>query len=88
MEYALIYAVSQGMTVITALHMGRRTMQLGGKHIAYLFDIPYGELNKTSRRRAELAIHKIMQNPVIYNLLQAIDGSLIDESAKASAEML
>ena len=62
-EYALIYAVSQGLNVITTAHMSRRAIQLGGKHISYLFGIPYSKAKTTPQRLAELAIHKIMRKP-------------------------
>ena len=88
MEYALIYGLSQGLNMITASVMARRAIQLGGRHLAYLLGIPVSKGNITPQRRAELALHRIMRKPVLYNFLRALDALLIDEFAQSSSTML
>ena len=88
MEYSLIYVVCQGLNVITTSHIARRAIQLGGKHIAYLFGIPYSRLKWTPQRSAELALHCIMRKPVLYKFLQALDVICVDELAQSSSNML
>ena len=88
MEYSLIYTICQGLNVITTSHMARRAIQLGGKHIAYLFGIPYSRSKLTPQRCTELALHRIMRNPVLYNFLRALDVLCVDELAQSSSNML
>ena len=88
MEYGLIYGLSQGMNMITTSIMARRAIQLGGRHLAYLLGIPASKGYITPQRRAELALHKIMRKPVLYNFLQSLDSLLIDEFAQSSSNML
>ena len=88
MEYVLIYALAQGLTVITTSHMARRAIQLGGKHIAYLFGIPYGRSNcQTPQRKAEVALQNISKKPILYNFLRCLDVLFVDEFAQTSSEM-
>ena len=86
--YASVYAISQGLNVITTSHMSRRAIQLGGKHIAFLFGIPYSRGRYTPQRQAELALHKIQRNAVLYNFLRNLDCLVIDEFATSSSETL
>ena len=88
MEYGIIYPLSQGLTMITTSHMARRAIQLGGKHLAYLLGLPYGKANITPQRCAELALHRIMRKPVLYNFLRALDALVIDEFAQSSSKTL
>ena len=86
MEYVLIYALAQGLTVVTTSHMARRAIQLGGKHIAYLFGIPYGRSNcQTPQRKAEVALQNISRKPVLYNFLRCVDVLFVDEFAQTSS---
>ena len=50
MLYVVLYALSQGLNVITTAHLSRRAVQLGGKHIAYLFGIGYAKATDTPQR--------------------------------------
>ena len=88
MEYGIIYPLSQGLTMITTSHMARRAIQLGGKHLAYLLGLPYSKNNLTPQRSAELALHRIMRKPVLYNFLRALDALVIDEFAQSSSNTL
>jgi hypothetical protein len=40
MEYCVIYALCQGLNVITTSQMARRSIQLGGKHISFFLVFP------------------------------------------------
>ena len=88
MEYVMLYAISQGLKVITTSHMARRAVQLGGKHIAYLFGIGYSKFNTTPQRRADLALQKIMRKPWLMNFLKSMDVLFIDELALTSSKMM
>ena len=88
MEYILLYAVSQGLTVITTSHMACRAIKVGGKHIAYLFGIPYSRSYLTVQRRADLALTKIMKKPTLLNFLKTLDILFVDEFAQTSSKML
>ena len=87
MLYLLIYALSQGLTVITTAHLSRRAVQLGGKHIAYLFGIGFPKSSDTPQRIAELAIQRIMRKPWLANMLRVLDVLFMDELALNSMEM-
>ena len=88
MEHSLLYVICQGLNTITTSHMARRAIQLGGKHIAFLFGIPFSRSKLTPQRCAELALHRIMRNPVLYNFLRALDVICVDEFAQSSSNML
>ena len=68
--------------------MARREIQLGGKHIAYLFGIPYSRSYLTIQRRADLALIKIIKKPKLQNFLRSLDVLFADKFAQTSAEML
>ena len=88
MEYVLIYSVSKGLTSTTTSHMARRAIQLGGKHVSYLFGIPYSQSYLTVQRRADLALIKIMKKPELQNFLRSLNVLFADKFAQTSAEML
>ena len=88
MEYVLIYSVSKGLTSTTTSHMARRAIQLGGKHIAYLFGIPHSRSYLTVQRGADLALMKIMKKAELQNFLRSLDILFADKFNQTLAEML
>ena len=87
MEYCIIFAVSQGLNIITTSQMARRSIQLGGKHLSWLFGLPI-EKHIPLTRRSELAIQKILRNPLKLNFLLALDSICIDELGQNSAKTM
>ena len=79
--------MANGLTSITTSHMARRSIQLGGKHISYLFVIPFTKIKITPQRKAETAIYRIMKKPVLMNFLKKLDIIFIDEFAQVSSEL-
>ena len=87
MLYLMLYALAQGLTVITTAHLSRRSVQLGGKHIAYLFGIGFPKASDTPQRIAELVIQRILRKLWLANLLQVLDVLFMDELGLNSMEM-
>ena len=87
MEYAVAYALSKGLNVMTTSMMARRSVFLGGKHIHQLFCLPIGK-NLSAHRMAELAICKLMRQPERHNLIMILDVLFLDEIGQLSAELL
>ena len=77
--------VAQGLSVITTSHMARRAIQLGGKHIAYLFGLPHNKFC-TPQRRAELALQKIIWNAILNNFIKTLDCLFVDEMGQSSCQ--
>ena len=87
MMYILLYAISQGNTVITTAMMCKRALQLGGIHIHQTFMIPID--NKTSaHRQAELAILVLLRKPKKMDFLRAINILFFDEMGQVSDVVL
>jgi predicted GIY-YIG superfamily endonuclease len=87
MQYCVVYALSKGLTVISSSQMARRSIQLGGKHIAYLFGLTI-EKNISPHRRAELAISKLLRDPKKINFILGLDILFIDELGQLSSELI
>jgi hypothetical protein len=67
--------------------MARRSIQLGGKHICFLFGIPIDD-NMSVHRKAELAIQKILRSPIKLNFLLSLDIIFIDELGQLSSDLM
>ena len=79
MQYILLYAISKGLNVITTAIMAKRAMFLGGKHWHYLLCIPPMKKDFSMHRTAELAICKLLSDPVKLNLIRTCDIIGADE---------
>ena len=87
MEYIVLYSISKGLSVITSSQMARRSIQLGGKHIAYLFGLTI-EKNMSPHQRAERAIAKLLKHPKKLNFILSLDILFIDELGQLSSELI
>ena len=67
--------------------MARRSIQLGGKHIAYLFGLTI-EKNMSPHQRAERAIAKLLKHPKKLNFILSLDILFIDELGQLSSELI
>ena len=67
--------------------MARRSIQLGGKHIAYLFGLTI-EKNMSPHQRAERAIAKLLKHPKKLNFILSLDILFIDEFGQLSSELI
>ena len=87
MQYIALYAASKGLNIMTTAMMARRAITIGGSHIHNLFCLPT-ENNLSVHRCAELAIVKILRDPVKLHLLLILDVLFCDEIGQWSAETL
>lgn len=87
MEYCVIYALCQGLCVVTTAQMARRAIQLGGKHWHYLFCLPT-EKGLSAHRKAELSITKILRDPKKLNFILSLDILFCDELGQSTAELI
>ena len=75
------------MNVLTTAMMAWRANQLGSTYIHQLFCLNSVNI-QSAHRKAELAIIKLMQNPVKLNVLRSLELLLLDEAGQMSAELL
>jgi len=87
--YGILYATSLGLNCLTTAVMAKRASALGGTHWAKFFCLPSDDSkNLTPQRQAELAINKIMKNPLVLNAILALDVIFADELGQLSAEFI
>ena len=67
--------------------MAIMSIQLEGKHIAYLFGLPI-EKNLSPHQRAELAIIKLLRDTKKMNFVLSLDILFIDELGQLSSELI
>ena len=85
--YSCLYAISQGLKVISTSVMSRQSVHLGGIHIHKLFCLDVN--NKLSPQRlAELAFIKCQRNAMKLNILQTVNIIFLDEAGQLSAELV
>jgi predicted GIY-YIG superfamily endonuclease len=90
-QLLVLYAISQGLNVISTALMGVRANALGGAglHIHKLFHFPTdGNATTSPFRCAELALQKIKRKTVILHALLTVDVIFYDELGQISAELL
>ena len=88
MMYMVLYARSQGLTVVTVAMIAHRAIQLGGIHWHKLLCIPVDRSNNMSvYRMAELAIRKMeMYHPMRIEFIKSIHIIANDEIGQSPAE--
>lgn len=86
-QLSVLYAVSQGLNIISSALMGVRANAIGGTHIHKLFPFPTNG-NQSPFRMAEYAMEKINRNPVLLHALLTVDIIFFDETGQISAEQL
>ena len=79
--------MSECLNGLTTAIMARRSTQLGGggNHMHKIFGLSVNK-NLNPHRMAELAIQKIMSDPILLHLLQTLDILFFDEIGQNSAE--
>ena len=87
MMYGVIYSLCKGLTVMTTAMMAKRAIQLGGIHWHKLMMLPTRK-NISPQQKAELAILKLLQNPIKIKFLQSLDILFCDEMGQMPAELL
>jgi hypothetical protein len=90
-NHALLYAMSQGLRVISTAMMAARASVLGGSHLHVLFGLPANLKRNTTINPpllAQRALERIMKNPKLLNPLLTIDVLFLDEAGQVSAELL
>ena len=87
MKRALLYGMSQGLSVVVTCVLGERSNELGGNHIHKLFGFST-QHNLSPNKMAEHAIVKLLKKGQYYALLKTADIIFIDELGQVSAQML
>ena len=87
MMYGVINSLCKGLTVMTTAMMAKRAIQLGGIHWHKLMMLPTRK-NISPQQKAELAILKLLQNPIKIKFLQSLDILFCDEMGQMPAELL
>ena len=88
MLYMVIYAISQGLMVITTAKMSHRALQLGGTNWDKLLCLRGNDDNMNTHRRAELAIARIKKNTKKEDLILSLNVIFADELGQLSSEDL
>jgi predicted GIY-YIG superfamily endonuclease len=83
----MLYAMTLGLNVCVTALLSERAIQLGGKHLHWLFMLPVRE-SSTPGRIAELAIAALFKTPWKLELLRRLDVIFLDELGQISAETL
>ena len=87
-QYTVLYALSQGLNIISTALMGVRANTLGGIHLHKIFFLPTDNKISSPFVYAEKAIEDIKRNIEIYHALRTLDILFIDEFGQVSAEQL
>lgn len=87
MMYALIYARSLGLNVISTAQMAKRAIQLGGTHFHNLFCM-HGDKGKTIYSASDNALINITKDAKKGNLLNCLDVLFVDEIGQVTAELM
>ena len=88
-QYLSLYAMSQGLRLMTTTLMGVRANALGGIHWHRLFGVkPQGPANPF--RQAEIALEKLDRktNITLLHVIKTMDVLVIDECGQFSAQQL
>ncbi|MDB4430362.1 GIY-YIG nuclease family protein [bacterium] len=88
-QLIVLYAISQGLNIISTALMGARANALGGIHIHKLFPLPVDRGSSMSPfKLAQEALGKITRKPDLMFLIRTMDAIFLDEAATVSAEIL
>ena len=79
MQYIILYAASKGLTIVTTAIMSKRAIFLGGIHWHQLLCIPHTTNGLSVHRTAELAICKLLRDPVKLDFIRCLDVIAADE---------
>jgi len=85
MKQACLYALSQGLNVLTSSLMSERAIILGCRHLHYLFCVPGYEFSSIHRLTDHI-IKNLNQKPMFCYALQTNDVICLDELEFVSAE--
>ena len=85
----VLYAISQGLNVISTALMGVCANALGGVHLHELFKLPTSNnAARTPYIGAKMTLAKIQHNALLLYILRTLDVLFLDESGQVSAEFL
>lgn len=87
-QLVVLYAISQGLNVMTTALMGVRANVLGGIHLHKIFMFSPDGIIRSPFKSAEQAVISIERNNEINFMLKTIDVLFIDELGQVSAEQL
>lgn len=85
----VLYAISQGLNVISTALMGVGANALGGKHLHEIFKLSSSDAGNVSPFcGAQMAIDKIKRNTVLLHAMRTLDVIFVDEAGQVSSEIL
>ena len=87
-QFIVLYALSQGLNIISTALMGVRANTIGGIHLHKIFFLPTDNKINSPFVCAEKAIEDIKRHIEIYHALRTLDILFIDEFEQVSAEQL
>ena len=86
MLYTIVYAIAQGLMVVSTAKMSHRSLQLGGINWDKILCLRGNDGNVNPHRRAELAISRIRKDRKKEDLLMSLHVIFADELGQISAE--
>ena len=88
-QISVLYAIAQGLNVISTALMGVRANNLGGIHIHKVFPFPTNNQSSSQPFRcAEYAMQKIKRNTKLQHALLTVDILFFDELGQISGQQM
>ena len=87
LQTGVLMSLAQGFNTGLTANMSERAQQLGCEHISRIFCIPVNQ-RALPCCLAELAISRLLRNPIRLSYLRKLDVLFIDELGQISAELL
>ena len=85
----VLYALSQGLNVVSTALMALRAIALGGTHLHAFFKLPTSDGAAMSPyKAAEIALEKIRRKTDLFHALLTIDIIFLDEASQVSSDFL
>ena len=88
-EIVVLYAIMQGLNIISTALMGVRANAIGGTHLHEFFKLPIND-NATvaPQTKAMQALEKIKRKTDLYHALLTLDAIFLDEAGQVSSDEL
>ena len=87
-KLAVLYAICNGMKIISTSILGIRAFDLGGTHLHSLFCWTPQKHESTPYKTALSALQRILRKPLLRHIILALDALFIDEVGTLSNEQL
>jgi hypothetical protein len=87
-KLAVLYAICNGMKIISTSLLGICASNLGGPHLHSLFCWTPQKHKSTLYKTALLALNRIMRKPLLCHIILALDALFIDKLGTLSNQQL